>query len=214
MKEILSNLRKDYIQKELTEMNVDSDPIIQFEHWFNAAIENQVNEPNAMVLSTVNENNTPSSRIVLLKNASKSGFTFFTNYNSDKGKQMEYNSNVSLLIFWAELEQQIRIEGKVEKVSKAESESYFHSRPRESQISAWASPQSHVVKNREELDRLRLEQEAKWKDKSTIDLPDFWGGYIVIPSRIEFWQGRASRYHDRIVYTKINEGWKIERLAP
>lgn len=214
MKEILSNLRKDYIQKELTEMNVDSDPIVQFEHWFNAAIENQVNEPNAMVLSTVNENNTPSSRIVLLKNASKSGFTFFTNYNSDKGKQMEYNSNVSLLIFWAELEQQIRIEGKVEKVSKAESESYFHSRPRESQISAWASPQSHVVKNREELDRLRLEQEAKWKDKSTIDLPDFWGGYIVIPSRIEFWQGRASRYHDRIVYTKINEGWKIERLAP
>jgi pyridoxamine-phosphate oxidase len=209
----LHNIRQEYIKEALNEESVNLDPIQQFINWMNEALHSKVIEPNAMTIATVNPDGQPSARIVLLKNINTQGFVFFTNYNSHKGKDLSENNRVSLLLFWPELERQIRIEGKAEKLPFGESESYFHSRPFGSQIGALASPQSEVIPNRKALIGKIKELEKEFHDKP-VPMPKHWGGYLVRPDKIEFWQGGASRLHDRLRYTKIESGWKIERLAP
>lgn len=209
----LHNIRQEYIKEVLSEESVNLDPIQQFINWMNEALHSKVIEPSAMTVATASPNGQPSARIVLLKNINKHGFVFFTNYNSQKGKDLSKNNKISLLLFWPELERQIRVEGKVEKVPFEESEAYFHSRPLGSQIAALASPQSEVIVNREVLLSRTKDLENEFKDK-TISMPQHWGGYLVVPHKIEFWQGGASRLHDRILYTKVESKWKIQRLAP
>lgn len=209
----LSDLRKEYSLKSLTKKDVDPDPIKQFAVWFEEASASITGEPNAMVISTADSGGKPSSRVVLLKGFSSSGFIFFTNYTSHKGKQLEENPRAALLFFWGELERQVRIEGSVEKISSEESKEYFNSRPRKSQIGALASNQSQVVENRSTLEDKFLMLEKQYENME-VPMPAHWGGYIVNPENFEFWQGRRSRLHDRISYT-LNEGkWKIERLSP
>lgn len=214
MKEYLNKLRKDYSMMALDEKDVHKNPIVQFEKWMVDAANAEVNEPNAMVLSTVDSKNHPHSRVVLLRNVGAHGFSFYTNYNSDKGEDMAKNPAVSLNFFWVDLERQVRIEGIVEKLTILESVEYYKSRPIESQISAWASPQSRVIESREALDKLWSEVELTWKNKVEIEKPSFWGGYIVKPTMIEFWQGRPGRLHDRIRYRLDQGQWIVERLAP
>lgn len=214
MKEYLNKLRKDYSMMSLDENDVDKNAIVQFEKWMVDAANAEVNEPNAMVLTTVDKDHQPHSRIVLLRNVTNNGFSFYTNYNSDKGEDMKQNNAVALNFFWVDLERQVRIEGKAEKISILESVEYYNSRPKESQISAWASPQSRVIGSREELEKLWKEEELRWEKEHTIEKPPFWGGYIVKPTMIEFWQGRPGRLHDRIRYRLENGQWLIERLAP
>lgn len=209
----LHSIRQEYIKEKLNEENVNSDPIQQFVRWMDHALLSKVMEPSAMTVATVNQLGQPSARTVLLKNITDKGFVFYTNYNSQKGQDLAENNRVSLLFFWPELERQVRIEGKVEKISREESEIYFHSRPFGSQIGAIASPQSEVIENRDVLKDKVEELELNYKDK-IIPMPEHWGGYLVDPHKIEFWQGGASRLHDRLVYTSTNLGWKIQRLAP
>lgn len=210
----IADLRTEYKKQRLLETDVVSDPIIQFTKWWNEAVNSNVEEVNAMTLATATKKGIPSARIVLLKGYSKEGFIFFTNYQSHKGKELEANPNACLVFFWKELERQVRIEGTVEKVSAEDSDAYFSSRPEGSRIGAWASPQSTVIAKREVIE----ENEAKYKQQFTggeIPRPEHWGGYIVRPSRIEYWQGRPSRLHDRIQYTlQQDRSWSIERLAP
>lgn len=214
MKEYLSKLRKDYGRLGLSEADVHQDPIKQFELWLTDAANDGIVEPNAMCLSTVNNLGDPSSRIVLLRNFNEQGFTWYTNYNSPKAKDLQANNNASLNFFWPDLERQIRISGKVAKIPMLESIEYFKSRPRASQIGAWASEQSEAIVSREELDRKVKEIEEKFKNKE-VEKPPFWGGFCLKPSKIEFWQGRPSRLHDRIQYTKGSNGnWLIQRLSP
>jgi pyridoxamine 5'-phosphate oxidase len=213
MKEYLRKLRKDYSMLALDEADLEANALVQFEKWMVDAANAEVNEPNAMVLSTVS-NQQPHSRIVLLRDVSQHGFSFYTNYNSDKGQEIELNKQVALNFFWVELERQVRIEGVAEKISLLESADYYKSRPRENQISAWASPQSQVIESRKVLEDFWKAEEEKWKNEVEITRPPFWGGYVVKPSIIEFWQGRPGRLHDRIRYTKQNSHWLIERLAP
>ncbi len=213
-KSTIQNLRKEYSSKSLSEEDVLENPYHQFEKWFTEALKAEVLEPNAMTLATANKNGIPSARIVLLKDFNLDGFVFYTNYDSRKGKEIESNPYASLVFFWADLERQIRIQGVVEKVSEEESSSYFLSRPKGSQLGALTSPQSETIPNRKFLeDKLaQLEEEFAIKD---IPKPNYWGGYRVIPNRIEFWQGRKSRLHDRIVYTQNKDNtWIFERLAP
>jgi pyridoxamine 5'-phosphate oxidase len=210
----IAGIRKDYSQKILSETSIDPDPIRQFEQWWQEAIDAAIDEVNAMTLATASADGIPSARIVLLKGFSKDGFVFFTNYESYKGKQLEENPRASLLFFWKELERQVRITGIVQKVSEGESSSYFYSRPMLSQIGAITSPQSTVIESREWLEKRYDELQSKLTE-DTIQRPAHWGGYIVKPVQIEFWQGRPSRLHDRIEYSVLNDGdWKIERLAP
>jgi pyridoxamine 5'-phosphate oxidase len=209
----LHSIRQEYIKEKLNEENVNSDPIQQFVRWMDHALLSKVMEPSAMTVATVNQLGQPSARTVLLKNITDKGFVFYTNYNSQKGQDLAENNRVSLLFFWPELERQVRIEGKVEKISREESEIYFHSRPFGSQIGAIASPQSEVIENRDMLKNKVEELELSYKDK-VVPMPEHWGGYLVNPHKIEFWQGGASRLHDRLVYTATNLGWKIQRLAP
>ena len=209
----LHSIRQEYIKEALNEKNVNLDPIQQFISWMNDALHSKVIEPSAMTVATVSPTGQPSARIVLLKNINNHGFVFFTNYNSQKGKDLSKNNKISLLLFWPELERQIRVEGKVEKIPFKESEVYFHSRPVGSQIAAVASPQSEVIVNREVLLSKSKDLEKEFKDK-TIEMPKYWGGYVVVPDKMEFWQGGANRLHDRIVYTRLQEEWKIQRLAP
>ncbi|MEP7170766.1 MAG: pyridoxamine 5'-phosphate oxidase [Bacteroidota bacterium] len=210
----IKNLRKNYGMQQLSEKNINRNPVKQFELWMNLALEKNVNEPNAMNLSTVNEKGKPASRIVLLRGFDEKGFVFYTNYSSRKGSELKSNPYASLTFFWAELEKQVRIEGEAVKVSKAISDAYFKSRPRESQIGAWASPQSSSLKSREELEKMVENLTEKYNGK-TIPRPPHWGGFCIVPDKIEFWQGRTSRLHDRIVYEKIKGNqWKISRLAP
>lgn len=206
-------VKRSQTLKVLSENSVLSDPISQFSVWMNDAIESNLLEPNAMILSTANKNGIPSARTVLLKGFDEKGFVFFTNYMSAKAKDLGENPNTALLFLWLELERQIRITGKVEKLSNEESEKYFSSRPRESQLGAWASKQSSVIANRKVLEEQYEDMKRKFDGKE-IPLPPFWGGYRVNPQRIEFWQGRESRLHDRICYTLDAGKWKIERLSP
>ena len=210
----IADIRKVYQLQSLLEKDVNSDPIKQFETWWQQAIQGKIEEPNAMTLATCNAEGKPSARIVLLKGIKKNGFIFFTNYQSRKGKEIEEKHFVSLLFFWKELERQVRIEGKIKKVSVAESDEYFISRPRESRIGAWSSPQSAIIENREFLQKNVEKYNLQFGTK-IVPRPDCWGGYIVEPSSIEFWQGRPGRLHDRLQYSlSENNGWLMKRLAP
>lgn len=225
MSNAIADIRKDYKLASLEEADVASNPIDQFTRWWNDAVASQIDEVNAMTLATVNAAGVPAARIVLLKGYNPEGFIFFTNYESDKGKNLAQNPNAALVFFWKELERQIRIEGTVQKVSAEESDRYFNSRPASSRIGAWASPQSAVIENRLVIEQ-NVERYSSIFANDSIERPDHWGGYIVKPISIEFWQGRSSRLHDRIRYkletsaynaatdTKTDANWKIERLAP
>jgi pyridoxamine 5'-phosphate oxidase len=210
----IAAIRKIYQLQSLLEKEVDANPLKQFETWWQQAIESKIEEPNAMTLATCTASGKPSARIVLLKGITENGFIFFTNYTSRKGKEIEENPFVSLLFFWKEMERQVRIEGSIKKVSAAESDDYFCSRPRASRIGAWCSPQSTVIENREFLQN-NVEKYNTQFGSENIPRPDFWGGYLVEPNRIEFWQGRPGRLHDRLQYSLTeNKLWNIERLAP
>jgi len=209
----LADIRKDYRLKVLDENLINSDPMQQFESWLHEAIEVKANEPTAMVLTTATPYGVPSARIVLLKAISELGFGFFTNYTSRKGAEMALNQNVALLFHWPELERQVRIEGIVAKTSAHISDEYFHSRPFESRLSAVISNQSQAVPNRGYLEKLWEDQQYKSIENS-LERPSFWGGYLVEPFRVEFWQGRPNRLHDRILFTLDNAAWVISRLAP
>lgn len=212
--EELSQLRKDYTMHSLNEDDVNNSPVIQFEKWWKDATDTAILEMNAMTVATTGNDGMPDARIVLLKGVDEKGFVFFTNYNSTKSKQLEQNGNCCLLFFWKELERQVRITGVAEKISATESITYFNSRPEGSKLGAWASPQSTVVAGKAMLIETYQYYAERFKH-GEIPKPPHWGGYRVKPVRIEFWQGRPSRMHDRILYTKAPEGnWKIERLAP
>jgi len=210
----IADIRKDYKLKSLSENDVAADPIEQFGRWWNEAVQSELEEVNAMTLATATANGRPAARIVLLKDYNEEGFVFFTNYESHKGEEMKDNPYAALVFFWAALERQVRIEGTVEKVPAEESDAYFVSRPRGSRIGAWASPQSKVISNREVVEKNVTAMEQQFGE-GDIPRPQHWGGYRVKPVLIEFWQGRPSRLHDRILYTADDAGkWKIERLAP
>lgn len=209
----ISALRQDYNLNELLEENVFADPIKQFAKWFEDAAQGDIYEPNAMILSTVKDNQ-PRSRTVLLKGFSETGFEFYTNYASDKGKEMANQPNVSLLFHWDKLQRQVRIEGKVERLPSVVSDAYYQTRPRGSQVGAWVSEQSEVIESREFLENKLAYFTEKFGEENPIPRPDHWGGYIVKPAKIEFWQGRPSRLHDRLLYTFTGENWKISRLSP
>ncbi|MEY4337084.1 MAG: pyridoxamine 5-phosphate oxidase [Bacteroidota bacterium] len=209
----ISSIRKDYQLQSLSESDVKQDPIGQFGKWWDEAIASSIDEVNAMTLSTVTAEGKPSARIVLLKGFDERGFVFFTNYESNKGVQLTANPFASLVFFWKELERQVRIEGICEKVSEQESDDYFHSRPIGSQLGACASPQSRVIESRRVIENNLEKLQDQYRDME-IPRPAHWGGYRVVPQAIEFWQGRSSRLHDRIKYTKENQSWKIVRLAP
>ncbi len=211
--ENLKDIRSEYIAGELDETTVNKDPLLQFEKWFADALQTGMQHPNAFVLSTCTRKGKPSARVVLLKGIDPEGFVFYTNYESRKSNEMDENGFASMTFFWSKLERQIRIEGKIKKISAAESDEYFKTRPRGSQAGAWVSPQSKVIPGREALD---VSQEWFLKENEGKDIarPPFWGGYRLYPLSIEFWQGRTSRLHDRILYLFENDEWKIERLAP
>jgi pyridoxamine 5'-phosphate oxidase len=210
----IATIRKIYQLQSLLEKEVDANPLKQFETWWQQAIESKIEEPNAMTLATCTASGKPSARIVLLKGITENGFIFFTNYTSRKGKEIEENPFVSLLFFWKEMERQVRIEGSIQKITAAASDDYFCTRPRASRIGAWCSPQSTVIENREFLQNNVEKYNTQFGDEN-IPRPGFWGGYTVEPNRIEFWQGRPGRLHDRLQYSLTeNKLWNIERLAP
>lgn len=211
-KKDIASIRKDYLQKALLEKDIAKNPIKQFDKWWQEATAAKIDEINAMTLSTASADGIPSARIVLLKGYSDEGFVFFTNYNSFKGKQLEENPKACLVFFWKELERQVRITGFVQKTSEKDSDDYFYSRPVASQVSAAVSPQSQSIESREWLQQQYEELEKK---SANVKRPAHWGGYIVRPVMIEFWQGRPGRLHDRLEYSLTDSGeWKVERLAP
>ena len=210
----IADIRKEYKMQSLLETDIEQHPIAQFEKWWQQAIESHIDEVNAMTLATVGAHGMPSARIVLLKGFDAEGFTFFTNYESRKGKELNNHPQAALVFFWKELERQIRIEGLVAKIDAAASDAYFHSRPTESQIGAWTSPQSKVIASRTFLEEKFQEMTASFENQD-INRPSFWGGYKLKPSKIEYWQGRAGRLHDRIQYEQSVDGaWTMNRLAP
>ena len=214
MNKNIADIRKDYQLQTLLETDVAADPFVQFGRWWDDALKSELDEVNAMTLATASLSGVPDARIVLLKSVTDAGFVFFTNYSSQKGIELAENPRACLVFFWKELERQVRIKGNVEKVSAQESDEYFHSRPAGSRIGAWASPQSSVIESRETIEKNILLYEQKF-GSSEIERPPHWGGYIVMPTMIEFWQGRSSRLHDRLLYSKMQDrSWKIERLAP
>jgi pyridoxamine 5'-phosphate oxidase len=211
---IPADLRVDYARGRLDETDAARDPVGQFGRWFNEAAAANVPEPNAMTLATSDASGVPAARIVLLKSFDDRGFTFYTNYDSRKGRELAGNPRAALCFFWQPLERQVRIEGAVERVGRGESEAYFNGRPRQAQIGAWVSQQSRPVTSRAELERLEAELQKRF-DGKPVPLPDYWGGFRVVPHAIEFWQGRPSRLHDRLLYTRNAEGaWTIQRLSP
>ncbi len=213
-KTTIQNLRQDYRSASLNEDDVEKDPYLQFEKWFKEAMAAEVYEPNAMTLATSTPNGIPSARIVLLKEFDNEGFVFYTNYKSKKGVEIAESPYAALVFFWADLERQVRIEGVVERVSEEESAEYFKIRPRASQLGALTSAQSETIPNRKVLEDRLEALTAKYVDKE-VEKPEHWGGYRVIPNKIEFWQGRRSRLHDRILYIQNkDQSWKFERLAP
>lgn len=208
----ISQLRKNYKNQALDLNELNPNPFVQFEHWFQEALNNNVLEPNAMILATASKEGRPSSRTILLKKMDEKGFVFFTNYKSRKGNELAENPFASATFFWKEVEQQITIEGNVKKISVHESHAYFANRPRGSQLGTWASQQGERITSREELEKQYALYEEKFKNKE-IPCPPDWGGYQLIPQRFEFWQGRPNRLHDRFEYV-LNEKWLIYRLSP
>ncbi len=209
----INTLRHDFAKQTLDKKDVNVNPILQFEKWFKEAVDAKVNEPNAMTVATASPEGRPSARILLLRNFDENGFVFYTNYTSRKGGEILKNPYASLLFFWPVLERQVRIEGKLTKQSAEESDKYFKTRPRTSKLGAWTSEQSRVVASRTALDEEYKKLSEKYPGED-VPRPIYWGGYILEPANIEFWQGRPSRMHDRLLYTKEKDNWKIERLAP
>lgn len=209
----IADIRKEYIMQTLLENDVDADPMLQFGKWWDEVLRSDIDEANAMTLATATADGTPSARIVLLKEYNDAGLVFFTNYKSRKGSELDENPQASLVFFWKELERQVRICGMVEKVSTSASDAYFSSRPQESQLGAWASEQSTVIAGRSVIEERSEKYQRQFGEN--IPRPDWWGGYLVRPKTIEFWQGRPGRLHDRILYSLQEDGgWKVERLAP
>jgi pyridoxamine 5'-phosphate oxidase len=208
-----SRLRKEYTSAGLVEDDVDPDPIVQFHNWFEKVIEADLHEPNAMTFATASREGGPSARIVLLKGYDERGFVFYTNYEGRKARELEANPLCALLFYWGELERQVRVEGRASRIPGEESDAYFSSRPRGSRLGAWASEQSQPVEDRNVLEERVRALEAEYEGRE-IPRPPFWGGYRVEPEIVEFWQGRENRLHDRIVYRRTGEGWKMERLQP
>ena len=210
----LADLRREYSKSGLRRDDLDLDPIVQFQTWFEQALQAQLIEPSAITLATADASGRPSARIVLLKAVDERGFTFFTNYESRKGRELAANPHAALVCYWAELEREVLIAGEVKKVSREESAEYFAKRPRGSQLGAWVSKQSSVVHGRGDLERELAGVEARFAGRD-VELPPYWGGYVLNPARVEFWQGRPNRLHDRFQYTRQSGGlWRIERLSP
>lgn len=210
----IADIRKNYSRQALTEDAVAAHPIHQFQEWLDEAIKAEVEEPTAFVLSSVSPEGKPSARVVLLKEVGEQGFTFFTNYESRKGQELAQNPNACFTFFWPALERQVRIEGTIKKVSAQVSDAYFQSRPKGSQIGAWASPQSQIIESRETLENLDQKYTKQFDHDTSVPRPAHWGGYVLEPTRVEFWQGRPNRLHDRIVYELQGNAWQTVRLAP
>lgn len=213
-KEQLEALRANYQLESLDLEDTAASPFDQFASWFAQALDSELPEPNAMTLATATTGGRPSARVVLLKGVEEGGFVFYTNYESHKGQELDENPQAALVFLWLELQRQVRVEGRVERLPAEESTAYFHKRPKGSQIGAWASPQSKPIDDREVLIEREKELAAKYQDSEMLPRPPHWGGYRVIPSRIEFWQGRPNRLHDRILYSLEAGEWKRQRLAP
>ncbi len=210
-----THARKSYERAILDEHGIDLDPFQQFTIWYDEAVAAGLPEPEAMTLSTATLEGQPSARIVLLRGYDERGFCFFSNYSSQKGQELAVNPYAAVTFHWVELERQVRIAGRVEKVTEAESDAYFQSRPSQSRIGAWSSPQSSVISNRDALEELFKKYQEQYLDETAIPRPEHWGGYRVIPKRIEFWQGRPNRLHDRLRFIRIDQGpWTLQRLAP
>jgi len=212
----LADLRQEYARAELSRDHVTDDPIEQFRAWFDEAEDTELEEPNAMTLATAATDGTPSARIVLLKGLDDRGFHFYTNYESRKGTDLSQNPHAALVFLWKPLERQVRIEGTVERLPAEESTEYLHRRPRGAQMGAWASPQSRVVDSRADLEENLDTVKAEYGDEDEIPRPSHWGGYVVRPTEVEFWQGRPNRLHDRLRYRRSDPAgdWTLERLAP
>ena len=214
IKSYIASHRLDYTHSTLNEDDVNPDPLLQFETWLDEAVQRAIPEPYAMTLATASKEGVPNARIILLRGYDEKGLIFYTNYESEKGKELENNPRAALVFFWQEIERQVRIQGRIEKVTEKESDHYFKSRPRESRIGSWASAQSSMIKDRKELEKI-FSKEAEKFDGKEVSRPQFWGGYRLLPERFEFWQGRENRLHDRIVYhDKSENNWKISRLSP
>jgi len=210
----IAHIRREYLNEDLVEKKAPKNPLILFQKWFKEALKAEVMDVNALALATVSKSGIPSNRIVLLKGLDHRGFVFFTNYQSQKGREISQKAVASLLFFWPQLIRQVRIDGKVQKISAKESDAYFKTRPQGSQLGAWASEQSEVVPSRDFLEKSMKALEVKYKDQ-VIPRPPHWGGFLVIPQSIEFWQGRPNRLHDRLRYVRQSKGsWHRERLAP
>jgi pyridoxamine 5'-phosphate oxidase len=213
LKNHITRLREDFTKGTLSEADIATDPFLQFTLWLQQAVDSKVPEVQAMNLTTVSEENKPSSRIVYLREFENDRFSFYTNYNSRKAAELKKNTHACLTFFWPELERQVRIEGQVEKASAEQSDAYYNARPYESKVGAWASDQSHMLFSRAELE-IKIEELKKQYAPETIKRPDFWGGFVLKANYYEFWQGRKSRLHDRICYTLKNKNWIISRIAP
>jgi pyridoxamine 5'-phosphate oxidase len=210
-----THARKSYERAALDEQGINRDPFQQFTIWYDEAVAAGLPEPEAMTLSTATSEGRPSARIVLLRGYDERGFCFFSNYSSQKGRELAANPHAAVTFHWVELERQVRISGRVERVTAAESDDYFQSRPSQSQIGAWSSPQSNVIPSRDTLEQFFNEYQERYSDETAIPRPEHWGGYRVIPERIEFWQGRPNRLHDRLQFSRIDQGpWALDRLAP